>query len=341
MTTFKEIRGTAIQSVSSDPTNPETGQIWYNNTIGVLKGYQLVAASWASGGNLNVSRSDLAVTGPADSSALAVGGYTGSGYSDSTEKYNGSTWTASGNYPISIVSTGLFGSQTAAVAAGGEPAAAGYRSALVNSFNGSTWTSATSLPGNRSHGGALGTETAGLVIGGSPTYSPYVDTNTTLEYSAGSWSSGGNLSEAKAKIMSSGSGTQTAGLIAGGSTGGTGGQGALATSESYDGTSWTSSPNINTARSQAGSFGTQASMVIAGGQENVPSPGTILATTEAWNGSSWSASTNLPSTIKGSTNGAGSSGNGLRAGGYDGTNYLNSTQEFTGAFLSAKKITTS
>jgi hypothetical protein len=42
MTTFKEIRGTAIQSVSTDPTNPETGQIWYNNTIGVLKGYDLI-----------------------------------------------------------------------------------------------------------------------------------------------------------------------------------------------------------------------------------------------------------------------------------------------------------
>ena len=42
MTTFKEIRGTAIQSVSSDPTNPEEGQIWYNNTIGVLKGYKSI-----------------------------------------------------------------------------------------------------------------------------------------------------------------------------------------------------------------------------------------------------------------------------------------------------------
>ena len=56
MTTFKEIRGTAIESVSSDPTNPEIGQIWYNNTIGVLKGYQLVAAAWAAGGNLANTR---------------------------------------------------------------------------------------------------------------------------------------------------------------------------------------------------------------------------------------------------------------------------------------------
>jgi hypothetical protein len=26
MTTFKEIRGTAVESVSSDPSNPESGQ---------------------------------------------------------------------------------------------------------------------------------------------------------------------------------------------------------------------------------------------------------------------------------------------------------------------------
>ena len=39
MSTFKEIRGTLIKSVSSDPANPEVGEIWYNNTIGSLKGY--------------------------------------------------------------------------------------------------------------------------------------------------------------------------------------------------------------------------------------------------------------------------------------------------------------
>jgi hypothetical protein len=56
MTTFKEIRGTAIESVSSDPSNPEVGQIWYNNTIGVLKGYDLLVAAWAAGGNLATAR---------------------------------------------------------------------------------------------------------------------------------------------------------------------------------------------------------------------------------------------------------------------------------------------
>jgi hypothetical protein len=36
MTTFKEIRGTTIEVVSSDPSNPEPGQIWYNSS-GTLK----------------------------------------------------------------------------------------------------------------------------------------------------------------------------------------------------------------------------------------------------------------------------------------------------------------
>jgi hypothetical protein len=56
MSTFKEIRGTLIKSVSSDPVNPELGEIWYNSTIGSLKGYQTIAAAWASGGNLGTAR---------------------------------------------------------------------------------------------------------------------------------------------------------------------------------------------------------------------------------------------------------------------------------------------
>jgi hypothetical protein len=57
MTTFKEISGQLIRTLSSDPANPQEGQIWYNSTIGVLKGYRsLGAAAWASGGNLDNSK---------------------------------------------------------------------------------------------------------------------------------------------------------------------------------------------------------------------------------------------------------------------------------------------
>ena len=38
MATYKEIHGTNIEVVSSDPSNPVNGQVWYNSTDQKLKG---------------------------------------------------------------------------------------------------------------------------------------------------------------------------------------------------------------------------------------------------------------------------------------------------------------
>ena len=92
MTTFKEIRGTAIQSVSSDPTTPELGQIWYNNTIGVLKGYDLTLATWAAGGNMNTARRLLAGAGT-QTAGLGAGGETTTSVAN-TEEWSGPQTTA-------------------------------------------------------------------------------------------------------------------------------------------------------------------------------------------------------------------------------------------------------
>ena len=53
MTTYKGIRGFTIQSLASDPSNLTTGQIWYNTTSTVIKGYASIGAAWSSGGDLN------------------------------------------------------------------------------------------------------------------------------------------------------------------------------------------------------------------------------------------------------------------------------------------------
>jgi hypothetical protein len=63
MTTFKEISGQLIRTLSSDPANPQEGQIWYNSTIGVLKGYDLTLAAWSSGGNLGTGRYNSSAAG--------------------------------------------------------------------------------------------------------------------------------------------------------------------------------------------------------------------------------------------------------------------------------------
>ncbi len=45
MTTYKEKKGTSIQIVSSDPSNPIVGQMWYNTSTNLLKGRVLVGST--------------------------------------------------------------------------------------------------------------------------------------------------------------------------------------------------------------------------------------------------------------------------------------------------------
>ena len=64
MTTYKENIGTDITVVSSDPSNPLVGEVWYNTTTQKLKGYQQVLGNaWSTGGNLNTARFGRASAG--------------------------------------------------------------------------------------------------------------------------------------------------------------------------------------------------------------------------------------------------------------------------------------
>ena len=57
MAQYTGIQGQNILIVSSDPSDPTEGQIWYNTTTNLLKGYaNVVTNSWASGGALNTAR---------------------------------------------------------------------------------------------------------------------------------------------------------------------------------------------------------------------------------------------------------------------------------------------
>ena len=77
MATYKEINGTDITVVSSDPSNPLVGEVWYNTTTQKLKGYQQVLGNaWSTGANLNTARKNAGGAGASSSSALAFGGNT-------------------------------------------------------------------------------------------------------------------------------------------------------------------------------------------------------------------------------------------------------------------------
>tara|TARA_R110001606_G_scaffold350618_1_gene500772 strand:+ start:378 stop:542 length:165 start_codon:yes stop_codon:yes gene_type:complete len=45
MATYKELKGTSIQLLSSDPSNPIVGQIWFNTSTNLLKGRVLVGST--------------------------------------------------------------------------------------------------------------------------------------------------------------------------------------------------------------------------------------------------------------------------------------------------------
>jgi len=93
MAAYKTLKGQSIRQVAQDPTNPVIGEIWYNNTIGVLKGYTFTAAAWASGGNLNTART-LTGTGT-QSAGLGFGGNAPPPSNNPvglTEEYNGTSW---------------------------------------------------------------------------------------------------------------------------------------------------------------------------------------------------------------------------------------------------------
>ena len=166
MTDYINIKGQNIEVVASDPSNPTSGQIWYNSTSQTLKGQGFAAGSWASATSMGTARSELAGCGT-QTAALAFGGLPVTG---ATEEYDGSTLTAN---PTGLNTARAYlagcGTQTAALAFGGSP---NYLSGgtATELYDGSTWTSnPTGLNTARNYLGSAGTQTAALGFGGLPT----------------------------------------------------------------------------------------------------------------------------------------------------------------------------
>jgi len=343
MTTFKEIRGTTIESVSSDPTNPEVGQIWYNNTIGVLKGYQVSPGTFASGGNLSTAIFGQGGAGT-QTAALNFGGSPGNGIiSNVTQSYNGTSWSPVNSMGTARSDLGGIGTQTAALGFGGyittNPAPT-KTSILTESWNGTSWSPVGNLNTARYNPGGVGTQTAGLAFGGGGQGPTFPRLNTTESWNGTSWTNvPATLSTAKVALGSAG--TQTAALGFGGYQDGS----PLFSNvtQEYDGSTWTAGGNLNTARGGMGGFGTQTAAVGAGGYS--AQPAVITTATELYDGTSWTTNpTGLATARKGQTGSVGTQSLGLVAGGYTfpvGGTATNITEEWNGPTLVTKKITTS
>jgi hypothetical protein len=330
MTTYKGINGFAVQSVATDPSPLDEGQVWYNNASYAFKLATLTTSgTWASGGNMNTARRIANGGVGIQTAALAISGSTpGAGALSAVESYNGTSWTTN---PVSV-NTGrpdgaASGTQTAALFFGGAP---NYTN--TEKWNGSTWTNnPTGLNTGRSDLAASGSgpSTATITFGG---YQYGVGAVGVSESWNGSiWTNTPSLNTARDSLT--GLGIQTAALAISGPTG--------VGTESWNGSVWTASANVNTARYDAGASGTQTSGLFFGGAGTAPGA-SVTGATELWNGTSWTSNPTGLATARRLLGGAGTQTAGIAFGGFTDTVETASTEEWTGPGSPVTKtITTS
>ena len=237
-------------------------------------------------------------------------------------------WATGGTMANARYGAAGFGTQTAALVAGGINGPT-YKP-QTELYNGTTWTAnPTGMNANKYGIAGAGTQTAGVAFGsdGAPG-------GQTELWNGSVWTNNPTGLNFGGEALA-GCGTQTAALAIGGLRP-VGPLGVASNkTESYNGTSWTSVTSMNTARSSPGGAGTQTLAAAFGG--DVPP---VTGATELWNGTSWITSTSMSSARSGPS-GAGTQANGLAFAGYTGTTGSAATEEFTGASAVAQTITTS
>jgi len=311
MTTYKDIRGTHITTVTADPPAPVNGQMWYNSTTRVMKGFTSnPAGTWSTTGSLNQSREGIAAAGqaPKDTGLVFAGFNNPTAYAN-TELFNGSSWTELNDMNTGRTTPYGFGISTAALAAGGYIGGATAASqTFVETWNGSSWTETTDLPSGAYTGGSAGITTSGLVFGGITTPPFSVLSQNTKSWNGSAWTELNDLNTARYSLGGTGA-TGTAALA---STGNNGSSTQTAT-ESWNGSSWTEVNDVNTARQGVSNAGIYTDALIAAGGPSSPA---LFDNTELWNGSSWTETSDMNNAVDqsdggGSTSAAISAGGGL------------------------------
>ena len=270
-------------------------------------------SSWTESGDLNSAKYEVAGTGT-QTAAISAGG---NPRQTNVEQYNGSSWTEITDVNTARTGSSAAGLYTDTIVFGGNIAPGGTNTAKTEFWNGTSWTELSDLSAAKTLGNTgMGTTTSSSLYfaGISPapaivgtteewtapsTFNQITEgqlffnstTNTFKEtitdFPAATWASGGSLNTARDGLLG-GAGTQSAGQVVGG-RGPSGPGDNQAVNELYDGTSFTESADLNTARRFLTVFGaTNTASVTAGGYTTTES-----ADTETWDGSSFTESGNL------------------------------------------------
>ena len=339
MATYKEISGLNIKTLSSDPSNLNEGDMWYNTTSNTLKVAELAASAWSAAGVLNTARDNFGSANHGTGTAgLCYGGHTSGptdpeGDRDVCESYNGTAWTSVNVLTTPCTSNGGAGTQTAALSFAGRGGPPGAPTNRTDSWDGTNWTAGNALNTARALvQGSAGTQGAALAIGGQPGY-----LTITEEFDGTNWAtSPGSMNTPRGDIA--GTGSQTAAVAFGGTQPGVF---IVTSTESYDGSTWTSQGGLNTARRRAAGGGTLTAGLAFGGL--VPGPAATTST-ETFDGSTWTAASSMGTgryflSGFGLTSTQSMAMGGLLTG--SASNYTNLTEEYNPPVAAVKTVTTS
>ena len=268
MADYKSIKGTKIQNYTTDPDNPLTGQVWYNETDQVLKvSTGPLVNAWATSTPYPSERYGLAAAGSKTAAVTAGGWLTSNAFT-----FDGTSWSAIPSINTARRYLPGVGTQTAAlIFGGGNP----LPTAITESWNGSAWTEVNDLNTSRSGLAGAGTQTAALGFGG---FTPPTSAAETESWNGTSWTEVNDLNTARRYLGGVGA-DNTSALAFGGQvppiTGAT---------ESWNGTSWTEVNDLNSTRYYIGGAGVQTDALAFGG---TPPSSPVTGATESWNGTSW------------------------------------------------------
>jgi len=299
MATYKQIFGKQVKFLSSDPDNEGEGQIWFNSTSNTFKTVG-VSEAWSSGAPTINEQKQSYGTGTQTATLLWAGrGQPPAPVLAVTEEYNGTGWAVGGTQTAARASGGGAGTQTASLMIGGT-SAPGANLTTVEEYDGSAWTASPALNGAKFLNGTFGSSTAAVTTGGSAAPQVFEVWNNI------SWANGPAPTGPSTRYGEAGSGTEAAGLISGGFGGGVG----MNNSDEYNGTSFSSSTTLNTARGYMGAFGVQTATVVMGGFN----PPAYTAATELYDGATWTTSPATLANVSGYGGAAGTSTAGITAG---------------------------
>ena len=259
-----------------------------NNQVTTVTGANAITGE----ANLTFDGSNLTVNSTVTTKTLNLDGTVESSPAQGDIWYNNGTfyfgsniataWSSGGNMSTGSYVHACTGVQTAGLLAGGwsggNSQQGGGSTTRTEEYDGTSWSGGGALPGAVTTSDVMcGTQTAALEANQNSNSAV-----TSIEYDGSSWSSGGNCNSSH--YYGSAFGLQTAGVLSGGSPGGT----KTNVTEEYDGSSWSSGGNLNNTKQQHGSCGTLTVGLTAGGND-----GSAEDDTEEYDGTSWSTGNDM------------------------------------------------